>query len=88
MIDVAFTCATDLSHQHSLFVSPEVFREVYMPYYKRANNWIHENTNWKILKAQLRSGTAADPAADRIGIRCFKSGADICRWNGPAGAEG
>lgn len=49
-IDVAFTCATDLSHQHSLFVSPEVFRRVYMPFYKRANNWIHENTNWKILK--------------------------------------
>ncbi|MCH1980910.1 methyltransferase [Lawsonibacter sp. OA9] len=50
MIDVAFTCAADLSHQHSLFVSPDVFREVYMPYYKKANNWIHENTNWKILK--------------------------------------
>ena len=50
MIEVAFTCATDLSHQHSLFVSPEVFREVYMPYYKRANDWIHKNTSWKILK--------------------------------------
>ncbi len=50
LIEVAFTCATDLSHQHSLFVSPDVFREVYMPYYKRANNWIHENTDWKILK--------------------------------------
>jgi len=23
---------------------------VYLPFYQRANNWIHENTNWKILK--------------------------------------
>ena len=50
LIDVAFTCATDLAHQHSLFVSPEVLREMYLPFYQRANNWIHENTNWKTLK--------------------------------------
>ncbi|HIT13276.1 MAG TPA: methyltransferase [Candidatus Scatomonas merdigallinarum] len=49
-IDVVFTCAADLSHQHSLFISPEVFRECYLPYYQRANNWIHEHTDWKILK--------------------------------------
>ena len=28
----------------------EVFRECYLPYYQRANNWIHEHTDWKILK--------------------------------------
>lgn len=49
-IDVIFTCATDLAHQTSLFIPPKVFRELYMPHYKRANSWIHENTNWKILK--------------------------------------
>lgn len=49
-IDVAFTCATDLSHQHGLFVSPKIFDEIYMPFYKMANDWIHKNTDWKILK--------------------------------------
>ena len=49
-IDVVFTCAADLSHQHSLFISPEVFKELYLPAYLKVNNWIHENTNWKILK--------------------------------------
>ncbi|MGI6174679.1 MAG: uroporphyrinogen decarboxylase family protein [Christensenellales bacterium] len=49
-IDVAFTCATDLAHQNSLFVSREIFLELYMPHYIRANRWIHENTPWKILK--------------------------------------
>ncbi len=28
----------------------EGFRECYLPYYQRANNWIHEHTDWKILK--------------------------------------
>jgi uroporphyrinogen-III decarboxylase len=27
-----------------------VFRELYFPYYKRLNEWIHKNTNWKTLK--------------------------------------
>ncbi len=50
LIDVVFTCAADLSHQHSLFVSPETYKECYLPYYKKVNDWIHKNTNWKILK--------------------------------------
>jgi hypothetical protein len=49
-IDVVFTCATDLSHQHGLFISPKIFDDLYMPFYKEANNWIHKHTNWKILK--------------------------------------
>ena len=49
-IDVIFTCATDLAHQESLFVSSDVFRRVYVPHYIRANEWIHSNTRWKILK--------------------------------------
>jgi len=49
-IDVVYTCATDLSHQSSLFISPEVFDEFYAPYYKKTNDWIHKNTRWKILK--------------------------------------
>ncbi len=49
-IDVIFTCAADQAHQESLFMSPDVFREIYAPHYIRANAWIHENTRWKILK--------------------------------------
>ena len=50
LIDVAFTCAADLSHQHSLFVSPETFDACYMAPYKKVNDWIHKNTDWKVLK--------------------------------------
>ena len=49
-VDVVFTCGTDFGTQTGTFCSPETFRELYMPYYKKVNGWIHENTNWKIFK--------------------------------------
>ena len=28
---------------------PDQFRELYKPYYRKLNDWIHENTGWKIF---------------------------------------
>ena len=50
MIDVLFVCGTDFGTQISTFCSSATFRDLYMPYYKKVNNWIHENTNWKTFK--------------------------------------
>jgi hypothetical protein len=49
-VDVVFTCGTDLGTQETQFCSQETFRELYFPYYKKVNNWIHANTNWKTFK--------------------------------------
>jgi hypothetical protein len=49
-IEVVFMCGTDFGTQDSQFCSPEIFSELYLPYYKRMNNWIHQNTNWKTFK--------------------------------------
>ena len=49
-IDVLFVCGTDFGTQISTFCSPDTFRELYMPYYKKVNSWIHENTSWKTFK--------------------------------------
>jgi hypothetical protein len=49
-IDVVFTCGTDFGTQTSTFCSPETFDRVWLPYYKKVNDWIHENTNWKTFK--------------------------------------
>ena len=49
-VDVAFICGTDFGTQDSSFCSLETFDELYAPYYKRINNWIHENTSWKTFK--------------------------------------
>jgi uroporphyrinogen-III decarboxylase len=49
-VDVVFTCGTDFGTQSSQFCSDETFRELWSPYYKRMNDWIHRNTSWKIFK--------------------------------------
>lgn len=49
-IDVVFTCGTDFGTQNSTFCSPETYDRVWLPYYKKVNDWIHQNTNWKTFK--------------------------------------
>lgn len=49
-VQVAMTCGTDFGAQNGAFCSPDTFRSLYLPYYKKINGWIHENTNWKIFK--------------------------------------
>ena len=49
-IDVVFTCGTDFGTQNSTFCSVETFDRVWLPYYRKVNDWIHLNTNWKTFK--------------------------------------
>ena len=49
-IDVVFTCGTDFGTQNSTFCSLETFDRIWLPYYKKVNDWIHKNTNWKTFK--------------------------------------
>ena len=49
-IDVLFICGTDFGTQRSSFCSTDTYEELYAPYYKRINTWIHKNTTWKTFK--------------------------------------
>ena len=49
-IDVIILCGTDFGNQKSLMLSTDVFREIYLPYYRKMSDWIHKNTNWKTFK--------------------------------------
>lgn len=49
-IDVAYICGTDFGTQNSTFCSPETYRSLWLPYYRKVNDWIHENTGWKTFK--------------------------------------
>lgn len=49
-IQVVYICGTDFGTQNSTFCSPETFSRVWMPYYKKVNDWIHRNTKWKTFK--------------------------------------
>lgn len=49
-VQVAYICGADFGTQRGPFCSNETFRNVYAPYYKKVNDWIHENTGWKTFK--------------------------------------
>jgi hypothetical protein len=49
-VDAVFVCGTDFGTQTSAFCSVSTFRELWFPYYKRVNDWIHANTTWKCFK--------------------------------------
>ena len=49
-IDVVYICGTDFGTQNSTFCSPETYERVWLPYYRKVNDWIHLNTEWKTFK--------------------------------------
>lgn len=46
-LSVVLVSATDFGMQNGLLVSPKTYRELFMPFHIRINNWIHTNTTWK-----------------------------------------
>ncbi len=46
-VAAVFVTGTDFGAQHGSFISPKAYRELYMPFHKIINNWIHQNTTWK-----------------------------------------
>jgi len=48
-IQVIRLSSTDFGTQKGEFISPDMFRTFYKPNYMKINEWIHKNTNWKIL---------------------------------------
>ena len=49
-IEVVLTCGTDFGSQESQCCSIDTFRELWLPHYRRMNDWIHQHTTWKIFK--------------------------------------
>jgi hypothetical protein len=69
-IDVVFTCGTDFGTQNSTFCSPETYDRMWLPYYKKVNDWIHQHTSWKTFK---HSCGAVEPLMSHF----IESGFDI-----------
>ena len=69
-INTVFICGTDFGTQNSTFCSPESYSRVWLPYYKKVNDWIHANTGWKTFK---HSCGAVEPLIDLF----IESGFDI-----------
>jgi len=69
-IDAIFICGTDFGTQDSQFCGVDTLEEMYLPYYKKMNDWIHTNTRWKTFK---HSCGAVEPFIDKF----IEAGFDI-----------
>ena len=46
-VTVAYLTGTDFGAQHGPFVSPATYRQLFLPFHKQVNDWVHHNTQWK-----------------------------------------
>jgi len=44
-----FTTGTDFGSQNGPFVSPRSYRNLFKPFHKAVNDWVHQNTGWKSM---------------------------------------
>ena len=50
VLDVVVVCGTDFGTQESTFCSTRTFDHLWLPHYRKMNDWIHANTKWKTFK--------------------------------------
>lgn len=46
-IDVLVVSGTDFGAQRGPLISPQMYRELFKPFHKRINDWVHAHTQWK-----------------------------------------
>jgi len=46
-VTAVFVTGTDFGTQTGPFISPKSYRELYQPFHRRVNDWVHEHTPWK-----------------------------------------
>jgi len=46
-VSVVIVSTTDFGTQRGPFISNDAYRELYKPFQKRINDWVHKNTKWK-----------------------------------------
>jgi len=49
-IQMVWMDGADLAAQNTLFCSPNAYDDLYLPYVKKVNDWIHTHTKWKTIK--------------------------------------
>jgi hypothetical protein len=46
-VDIVFVTGADFGMQTGPFISPKMYRDLYAPFHREVNGWIHAHTNWK-----------------------------------------
>ena len=43
----AYLTGTDFGAQNGPFISPKTYRDLFLPFHKMLNDWVHQHTSWK-----------------------------------------
>ena len=46
-VNVVYLSGADFGTQTGSFISPEIYKDLYQPFHKQINGWVHKNTGWK-----------------------------------------
>jgi hypothetical protein len=46
-VTAVFVTGTDFGTQNGPFISPQAYHDLYQPFHREVNGWIHRNTSWK-----------------------------------------
>jgi uroporphyrinogen-III decarboxylase len=60
-VDIVFITGTDFGTQRGPFISPRTYRELFLPFHKRVNDWVHRHTSWKTF---IHSCGGVEPLID------------------------
>ncbi|MCL5109971.1 MAG: uroporphyrinogen decarboxylase family protein [Chloroflexi bacterium] len=83
-IAVLMVSGTDFGTQTGPFVSPRTYRELYQPFHKQLNGWIHAHTRWKTFIHTCGSVVALLEDIVAAGfdvlnpVQCSAAGMDPC----------
>lgn len=70
-LDVTYICGTDFGSQRAPFYSLETFENVYAPYYKKVDDWIHTHTKWTTFKHTCGSIEPFFNGMADVGLDCI-----------------
>ncbi len=81
-VDVVMVSGTDFGTQNGPFISPEAYRDLFAPFHRVVNDWIHKNTTWKTFIHTCGSVAALIPDFIAAGfdilnpVQCSAAGMD------------
>jgi len=92
-LSVLFLSGTDFGTQSGPFMSAESYRELFAPFHKRLNDWVHANTKWKTFTHTCGSVAAFIPEFIAAGfdvlnpVQCSAAGMDPAELKRRFGAK-
>jgi hypothetical protein len=81
-VTAVFATGTDFGTQNGPFIGPKAYRQLYQPFHRRVNDWVHTHTPWKTFIHSCGSVLALLPDIVEAGfdilnpVQCSATGMD------------